>query len=163
MWVKWVYNDRTYFQTDCTTPTVSESTCSQQIAADLSEDTRIQWILVRPCDLVRFERHFWMVPMCPNPSFTWSPRHRYDTDKTCQKNQLANSKVWFAFEYFWANLLVKGLRRIWVWRAWDKVKNHHMLTVNASQSILEVRILKAWLITTGSTVFTCLKLLKSGS
>ena len=47
--------DRKVFAPYCITPPVSESTCSQQIAADLSEDTRI---------LLRSRKTLWSCTMC---------------------------------------------------------------------------------------------------
>ena len=83
--------DRKVFAPYCITPPVSESTCSQQIAADLSEDTRI---------LVRSRKTLWSCTMC-KALLSGSDMFRSffhlvsktplqeNTAKTCQKNQLA--------------------------------------------------------------------------
>ena len=100
-------------------PPVSEPTCSQQIFADLSDTSerfRYVPILLSSC----LKKH----------------RYKENTAKTCQRISLQNSfSGWLSLRR--AHLLLRGLWMIWVWRAWDKVKNHHMLTAKASRFILK--------------------------
>ena len=104
-------------------PPVSERTCSQQIFADLSDTSeRFRYVPILLSSCLKKHRYKF--------------RYKENTAKTCQRISLQNSfSGWFSLRR--AHLLLRGLWMIWVWRAWDKVKNHHMLTAKASRFILK--------------------------